>query len=90
MAKRKDAPYRLGSRSGWIKVKTEQWKAANRYRPNYVLHVALSSLLIENLVSRCSAITSGAGASTELGDDFDLTNDGFVECSEVFSRYPVL
>ena len=32
VCKRKDAPYRSGSRSGWIKVKTEQWKAANRYR----------------------------------------------------------
>jgi bifunctional non-homologous end joining protein LigD len=32
VAKRKDAPYRSGTRSGWIKVKTEQWKAANRYR----------------------------------------------------------
>jgi bifunctional non-homologous end joining protein LigD len=32
VCKRKDAPYRSGSRSGWVKVKTEQWKAANRYR----------------------------------------------------------
>jgi bifunctional non-homologous end joining protein LigD len=32
VAKRKDAPYRSGSRAGWIKVKTEQWKAANQYR----------------------------------------------------------
>jgi ATP-dependent DNA ligase len=30
--KRKGAPYRSGARSGWIKVKTEQWKAANQYR----------------------------------------------------------
>jgi bifunctional non-homologous end joining protein LigD len=32
VCKRKDAPYRSGSRSGWIKVKTSEWKAANRYR----------------------------------------------------------
>jgi bifunctional non-homologous end joining protein LigD len=32
VCKRKDAPYRSGSRSGWIKVKTDQWKTANRYR----------------------------------------------------------
>ena len=29
VAKRKDAPYRSG---GWIKVKTLEWKAANKYR----------------------------------------------------------
>jgi bifunctional non-homologous end joining protein LigD len=32
VAKRKDAPYRSGTRSGWIKVKTSEWKAANRWR----------------------------------------------------------
>jgi bifunctional non-homologous end joining protein LigD len=32
VAKRKDAPYRSGTRSGWIKVKTEEWKAENKYR----------------------------------------------------------
>jgi hypothetical protein len=32
VAKRKDAAYRSGSRSGWIKVKTSEWKAASRYR----------------------------------------------------------
>jgi bifunctional non-homologous end joining protein LigD len=32
VAKRKDAPYRSGTRSGWIKVKTSEWKAANQYR----------------------------------------------------------
>jgi len=32
VCKRKDAPYRSGSRSGWIKVKTPEWKAANQYR----------------------------------------------------------
>ena len=30
--KRKDSPYRSGTRSGWIKVKTPEWKAANQYR----------------------------------------------------------
>jgi bifunctional non-homologous end joining protein LigD len=32
VCKRKDAPYRSGTRCGWVKAKTEQWKAANRYR----------------------------------------------------------
>jgi bifunctional non-homologous end joining protein LigD len=32
VAKRKDSPYRSGTRSGWIKVKTPEWKAANQYR----------------------------------------------------------
>ena len=32
VAKRKDAPYRSDARSGWIKVKTAEWKAANQYR----------------------------------------------------------
>jgi bifunctional non-homologous end joining protein LigD len=32
VSKRKDAPYRSGTRSGWIKVKTPEWKKANRYR----------------------------------------------------------
>jgi ATP-dependent DNA ligase len=32
VAKRRDAPYRSGTRSGWIKVKTPEWKAANQYR----------------------------------------------------------
>jgi bifunctional non-homologous end joining protein LigD len=32
VAKRKDAPYRSGTRSGWIKCKTEQWKSANQWR----------------------------------------------------------
>jgi bifunctional non-homologous end joining protein LigD len=32
VSKRKDAPYRSGMRSGWIKVKTQAWKDANRYR----------------------------------------------------------
>jgi ATP-dependent DNA ligase len=30
--KRREAPYRSGSRAGWIKVKTEQWKAEYEYR----------------------------------------------------------
>jgi bifunctional non-homologous end joining protein LigD len=32
VCKRKDAGYRSGARSDWLKVKTEQWKVANRYR----------------------------------------------------------
>jgi ATP-dependent DNA ligase len=32
VAKREDAPYRLGTRSGWVKVKPPEWKAANQYR----------------------------------------------------------
>jgi bifunctional non-homologous end joining protein LigD len=35
VAKRKDAPYRSGARSGWIKVKTSEWKAANRWRAEF-------------------------------------------------------
>jgi bifunctional non-homologous end joining protein LigD len=31
VAKRKDSPYRSGTRSGWIKVKTPEWKVANQY-----------------------------------------------------------
>jgi bifunctional non-homologous end joining protein LigD len=32
VCKREDAPYRSDPRSGWVKVKTEEWKAANQYR----------------------------------------------------------
>jgi ATP-dependent DNA ligase len=32
VGKRKDPAYRPGIRSGWIKVKTAEWKAANQYR----------------------------------------------------------
>ena len=32
VCKRKDSPHRSGTRCGWIRVKTEQWKAANRFR----------------------------------------------------------
>jgi bifunctional non-homologous end joining protein LigD len=32
VSKRRDAPYRSGLRSGWIKVKTQAWKDANRDR----------------------------------------------------------
>ena len=32
MAKRRDAPCRSDTRSGWIKAKTPEWKAANQYR----------------------------------------------------------
>jgi bifunctional non-homologous end joining protein LigD len=35
VCKRKDAPYRSGTRSGWIKVKTAEWKAANQYRGSF-------------------------------------------------------
>jgi hypothetical protein len=28
----KRSPYRSGTRSGWIKVKAPEWKAANQYR----------------------------------------------------------
>jgi ATP-dependent DNA ligase len=31
-SKRKDSPYRSGALSGWIKVKTPEWKVANKYR----------------------------------------------------------
>ena len=32
VCKGKNAAYRSGARSGWIKVKTERWKAENEYR----------------------------------------------------------
>lgn len=32
VSKRRDAPYRSGKRSGWIKVKTSSWRAANADR----------------------------------------------------------
>ena len=32
VAKRKDSPYRSGLRLGWVKVKIESWKAANKNR----------------------------------------------------------
>jgi bifunctional non-homologous end joining protein LigD len=32
VSKWKDSPYRSGTRSGWIKVETPEWKVANRYR----------------------------------------------------------
>ena len=32
VSKRIDAPYRSGSRSGWIKVKTAAWREANQGR----------------------------------------------------------
>jgi ATP-dependent DNA ligase len=34
VAKRKDSVYRSGMRSGWVKVKTSEWKAANQYCAN--------------------------------------------------------
>jgi bifunctional non-homologous end joining protein LigD len=35
VAKRKDTPYRSGTRSGWIKIKCEGWKVADKYRANF-------------------------------------------------------
>jgi bifunctional non-homologous end joining protein LigD len=32
VAKRRDKPYRSGTRSGWIKVKISEWKVANQWR----------------------------------------------------------
>jgi bifunctional non-homologous end joining protein LigD len=36
VAKRKDAPYRSGTRSGWVKVKTSEWSADNRWRSEFL------------------------------------------------------
>ena len=35
VAKRKDAPYRPGTRSSWVKVKTSEWRADNRWRGEF-------------------------------------------------------
>jgi bifunctional non-homologous end joining protein LigD len=35
VAKRKDAPYRSGPCSGWIKVKTSEWRSDNRWRGEF-------------------------------------------------------
>jgi bifunctional non-homologous end joining protein LigD len=35
VAKRRDAPYRSGTRSGWIKVKTSEWRASNHWRAKF-------------------------------------------------------
>ena len=35
VAKPRDAPYRSGSRSGWIKVKTSEWRASNQWRAKF-------------------------------------------------------
>jgi bifunctional non-homologous end joining protein LigD len=35
VAKRRDSPYRSGTRSGWIKVKTADWRAANQWRGDF-------------------------------------------------------
>jgi bifunctional non-homologous end joining protein LigD len=32
VSKRRSSPYRSGPRSGWIKVKTDTWRLANRER----------------------------------------------------------
>jgi bifunctional non-homologous end joining protein LigD len=36
VAKRKDAPYRSSTRSGWVKVKTSEWKADNWWRGEFL------------------------------------------------------
>ena len=35
VAKRKDAPYLSGTRSGWVKVKTSEWRADNRWHGEF-------------------------------------------------------
>jgi bifunctional non-homologous end joining protein LigD len=35
VAKRRNAPYRSGTRSGWIKVKTSEWRASNQWRAKF-------------------------------------------------------
>ena len=35
VCKRKDAPYQSGSRSGWIKVKTSEWRSSNQWRAKF-------------------------------------------------------
>jgi bifunctional non-homologous end joining protein LigD len=35
VAKRRDAPYRSGTRSGWIKVKTSEWRSSNQWRAKF-------------------------------------------------------
>jgi ATP-dependent DNA ligase len=32
VSKRRDSPYRSGTKSGWVKVKTRAWRAANGER----------------------------------------------------------
>jgi ATP-dependent DNA ligase len=32
VSKRRDAPHRSGSRSGWVKTKTQAWREANKER----------------------------------------------------------
>jgi hypothetical protein len=32
VSKRRDAPYRSGPKCGWVKVKTQAWREANRER----------------------------------------------------------
>jgi bifunctional non-homologous end joining protein LigD len=32
VSKRRDAPYRSGTECGWVKVKTQAWREANRER----------------------------------------------------------
>jgi ATP-dependent DNA ligase len=35
VAKMKDAPYQSGTRSGWVKVKTSEWRADNQWRGEF-------------------------------------------------------
>jgi bifunctional non-homologous end joining protein LigD len=35
VAKRRDSPYRSGTSSGWIKVKTSEWRASNQWRAKF-------------------------------------------------------
>ena len=35
VAKRKDAHYRSGARSGWVKVKTSEWRTKNQGRGDF-------------------------------------------------------
>jgi ATP-dependent DNA ligase len=35
VCKRKDSAYRSGTRSGWFKIKTSEWKAENRWRGEF-------------------------------------------------------
>jgi hypothetical protein len=35
VAKPKDSPYRSGSRSGWVRVKTSEWRVSNSIAGSY-------------------------------------------------------
>jgi ATP-dependent DNA ligase len=42
VSKRIDAPYRSGSRSGWVKVKTAAWREANQDRLEAIRNIQSS------------------------------------------------